>query len=98
MNPTQTQNTLGVSNESVNDLVRGIENPSYTHVELHNAKEVAALSQALQNQGSYERHQDKLALSLRESINSGVYRRTAVKTAPPPNIMQNVRQTRMNAQ
>lgn len=58
-------------------------------IDLHNAREVAAISQHMQNQQSYDaRFEDKLTVVLKHSMQTGVYRRTSLPTPPPASIVR----------
>lgn len=61
-------------------------------IDLHDAREVAQISQYLHSNGKYNaRVEDRLAATLKHSIDVGVYRRTSLPTPPPANIVQSLR-------
>lgn len=57
-------------------------------IDLHNARELAQISQYAQSNGMYDpTMEDRLAAVLKHSMQAGVYKRTSLPTPPPANIM-----------
>lgn len=85
--------TSAAFTDTIANIAEDIRNqgPNEYHA-LHNARELAEVSQYAHTNNMYTpAFEDRLAVSLKHSIASGVYRRTSLPTPPPANIVQSLR-------
>lgn len=82
-----------VQNTMQNEIANMAHDINNGHViDLHNARELAQISQYMQSNGMYNsRAEDRLAAVLKHSMQAGVYKRTSLPTPPPANIMTALR-------
>ncbi|MFM5086978.1 hypothetical protein [Aeromonas media] len=61
-------------------------------IDLHNAREVADISRYAHSNNMYNPNfENRLAATLKHSIEAGVYRRTSLPTPPPASLMTALR-------